>query len=217
LLAADLLDCPGERADHRGRRHHRRPERPHDQRPDHPREPRPGRDREPRPRRRHHQERHRQVLRPGRGPPRRDRPEPGRGPDHGLLRRVLDPARRRRVRQPLHRQPPGPAGQGGDQHRRRRHGQPRQRHQRQPQQRRQLGQHRAALGRITGTLLEANITTRNGDDGIDVESPATTITANLANDNTDLGIEAVAGVTDGGGNRASGNGNPAQCVGVRCS
>jgi hypothetical protein len=69
----------------------------------------------------------------------------------------------------------------------------------------------------SGTLLRANVTTRNGDDGIDVESPATTITANLANDNTDLGIEAVAGVTDGGGNRASGNGNPAQCVGVACS
>jgi hypothetical protein len=68
-----------------------------------------------------------------------------------------------------------------------------------------------------GTLLKANVTTRNGDDGIDVESPATTITANLANDNTDLGIEAVPGVTDGGGNRASGNGNPAQCVGVACS
>ena len=68
-----------------------------------------------------------------------------------------------------------------------------------------------------GTLLQANITIRNGDDGIDVESQATTVTANVANDNTDLGIEAVSGVTDGGGNHASGNGNPAQCVGVRCS
>ena len=35
----------------------------------------------------------------------------------------------------------------------------------------------------------------------------------MANDNGDLGIEAVSGVTDGGGNRARGNGNPAQCVG----
>ena len=69
----------------------------------------------------------------------------------------------------------------------------------------------------SGTLLKANVTTRNGDDGIDVESPATTITANVANDNTDLGIDAVPGVTDGGGNRASGNGNPAQCTGVACS
>jgi hypothetical protein len=68
-----------------------------------------------------------------------------------------------------------------------------------------------------GTLVTANITTDNGDDGIDVESPATTITANVANDNADLGIEAVPGVGDGGGNRAIGNGNPAQCVGVSCS
>ena len=69
----------------------------------------------------------------------------------------------------------------------------------------------------TGTLLKANVTTRTGDDGIDVDSPATTITANVANNNEDLGIEAVAGVTDGGGNRARGNGDPAQCVGVRCA
>jgi hypothetical protein len=68
-----------------------------------------------------------------------------------------------------------------------------------------------------GTLLRVNVATRNGDDGIDVDSPATTVTANVANDNGDLGIEAVAGVTDGGGNRARGNGDPAQCVGVVCS
>jgi hypothetical protein len=68
-----------------------------------------------------------------------------------------------------------------------------------------------------GTQLRVNVATRNGDDGIDVDSPATTVTANVANDNGDLGIEAVAGVTDGGGNRARGNGDPAQCVGVVCS
>jgi hypothetical protein len=33
---------------------------------------------------------------------------------------------------------------------------------------------------------------------------------------TDLGIEAVAGVLDGGGNRALGNGNPLQCLKVVC-
>jgi hypothetical protein len=69
----------------------------------------------------------------------------------------------------------------------------------------------------SGILLKANVATRNNEDGIDVRSPATTVTSNVANDNTDLGIEAVAGVTDGGGNRARGNGNPAQCVGVRCT
>jgi hypothetical protein len=69
----------------------------------------------------------------------------------------------------------------------------------------------------TGTLVKANVTTRSGDDGIDVDNPATTVTANVANNNRDLGIEAVDGVTDAGGNRARGNGNPSQCVGVACS
>ena len=67
------------------------------------------------------------------------------------------------------------------------------------------------------TLVERNKATRNGDDGIDVDVASATITRNTANFNADLGIEAVAGVTDGGGNRARGNGNPAQCVGVSCN
>jgi parallel beta-helix repeat protein len=53
-------------------------------------------------------------------------------------------------------------------------------------------------------------------DGIDVNSPATTITRNTANKNGDLGIEAVPGVTDGGGNTASNNGDPRQCMNVHC-
>jgi parallel beta-helix repeat protein len=69
----------------------------------------------------------------------------------------------------------------------------------------------------SGTQITKNVADSNGDDGIDIDNPATTITANTANDNADLGIEAVAGTTDGGGNRASGNGNPAQCTGVSCS
>jgi parallel beta-helix repeat protein len=69
----------------------------------------------------------------------------------------------------------------------------------------------------TGTVVLANDADENGDDGIDVRSPATTITRNGADRNVDLGIEAVAGVTDGGGNRAAGNGNPLQCVNVVCS
>jgi len=68
----------------------------------------------------------------------------------------------------------------------------------------------------TATLLERNSANSNGDDGIDVAAAGTTVTANTANDNTDLGIEAVPGVIDDGGNRASGNGNPAQCLNVRC-
>ena len=72
------------------------------------------------------------------------------------------------------------------------------------------------------TLFERNRTQSNGDDGIDVDSRgqlpgANTLTRNVANFNGDLGIEAVAGTIDGGGNKAKGNGNPAQCVGVACS
>ncbi len=68
----------------------------------------------------------------------------------------------------------------------------------------------------SGTVIDGNRSENNSDDGIDVDHPATTLRMNTANNNGDLGIEAVAGVTDGGGNKARGNGNPAQCVNVRC-
>jgi parallel beta-helix repeat protein len=67
-----------------------------------------------------------------------------------------------------------------------------------------------------GTLLERNTADRNGADGIHVHSSDTTVTKNSANDSADFGIEAVPGVLDGGGNRASGNGNPLQCLNVVC-
>jgi len=66
------------------------------------------------------------------------------------------------------------------------------------------------------TLLERNTAIGAGDDGIDVDNAATTLTHNVAVQNGDLGIEAVPGVTDGGGNNAAGNGNPAQCTNVAC-
>jgi parallel beta-helix repeat protein len=69
----------------------------------------------------------------------------------------------------------------------------------------------------TATLLERNSANRSGDDGIDVDAAGTTLTRNTANHNHDLGIEAVPGVTDGGGNRAAGNGNPLQCTNVFCN
>jgi len=72
-------------------------------------------------------------------------------------------------------------------------------------------------GTVSGTLIEGNVATGSGDDGFDIRRPAATLTANTANDNFDLGIEAVPGVVDGGGNRASGNGNPLQCTNVFCS
>jgi nitrous oxidase accessory protein NosD len=76
-----------------------------------------------------------------------------------------------------------------------------------------------------GTVIAGNRTDRNGDDGIGVSlDPAApyldgvevTLAGNRASFNSDLGIEAVVGTTDGGGNRARHNGNPAQCVGVSC-
>jgi parallel beta-helix repeat protein len=66
------------------------------------------------------------------------------------------------------------------------------------------------------SVLKRNVARRNGDDGFDVESDSAKLTKNRAVRNDDLGIEAVAGVTDGGGNRASGNGDPRQCVNVTC-
>lgn len=66
----------------------------------------------------------------------------------------------------------------------------------------------------TGTLVLRNTVRHNDDDGIDVQGAATTLTRNLATSNVDLGIEAVAGATDGGGNVADGNGDPLQCTGV---
>ena len=52
--------------------------------------------------------------------------------------------------------------------------------------------------------------------GILAGSPTTTVTRNEARRNGRLGIFAVEGVIDGGGNRASGNGDARQCVNVTC-
>ena len=66
------------------------------------------------------------------------------------------------------------------------------------------------------TVLERNRARGSRDDGFDVESETTTLTGNVARRNEDLGIQAVHGVIDGGGNRASGNGDSRQCVNVAC-
>jgi parallel beta-helix repeat protein len=71
-------------------------------------------------------------------------------------------------------------------------------------------------GESLRNLVEGNLTHQNGDDGIEVEESDNEITRNTANENGDLGIEAVPNVGDGGGNRASGNGNPLQCLNVEC-
>jgi parallel beta-helix repeat protein len=67
------------------------------------------------------------------------------------------------------------------------------------------------------SLLKRNVARRNGDDGFDIESDSTKLTKNRAVRNGDLGIEAVQGVIDGGGNTAHGNGDPAQCSNIACN
>jgi parallel beta-helix repeat protein len=66
------------------------------------------------------------------------------------------------------------------------------------------------------TLLRGNRVRRSRDDGLDVNNPKTKLTRNDARRNGDLGIEAVRGVIDGGGNKASGNGDLRQCTNIVC-
>jgi parallel beta-helix repeat protein len=66
------------------------------------------------------------------------------------------------------------------------------------------------------TQLDGNRVSRASNDGIHVQSRATRLLRNRATRNGDLGIAATEGVTDGGGNSASGNGNAAQCTNVKC-
>lgn len=73
------------------------------------------------------------------------------------------------------------------------------------------------LDTAENTLIEDNLALASEDDGIDVDSPLTTLTGNHILHNGDLGIEAVFGVTDGGDNKAHGNGNSAQCTNVSCN
>ena len=63
-----------------------------------------------------------------------------------------------------------------------------------------------------------NSSSHNGDDGILISGsgPDIHLSRNSTNRNADLGIEALAFVFDDGGNKAHGNGNPLQCVGVAC-
>jgi parallel beta-helix repeat protein len=66
------------------------------------------------------------------------------------------------------------------------------------------------------TTLTSNLVFASSDDGIDVSSPGSALARNIANHNGELGIDAVVGVVDGGGNRAHGNGDPAECVNISC-
>jgi parallel beta-helix repeat protein len=65
-------------------------------------------------------------------------------------------------------------------------------------------------------LLKRNIASRANDDGFDIESRSTKLTENRATRNADLGIDAVRGVINGGGNVARHNGDRRQCIHIAC-
>jgi parallel beta-helix repeat protein len=64
----------------------------------------------------------------------------------------------------------------------------------------------------SNTVVDGNEASHNTADGINVGAPSTTLENNAAYFNGRWGIAATPGVTDGGGNRAAGNGVPAQCT-----
>jgi parallel beta-helix repeat protein len=65
--------------------------------------------------------------------------------------------------------------------------------------------------------VERNVASRNLQDGIQVGDATTLVKRNTANNNGGFGINAPFGAIDGGGNKAFGNVEPAQCAGVFCS
>jgi parallel beta-helix repeat protein len=66
------------------------------------------------------------------------------------------------------------------------------------------------------SLLRRNRARNNGGDGFDVKSRSAKLTGNSAVRNTDLGIQAVPGVSDGGGNVARHNGDRRRCTHIAC-
>jgi parallel beta-helix repeat protein len=65
-------------------------------------------------------------------------------------------------------------------------------------------------------LFRHNEASGNNQNGFHISPAGQTLTGNTADANGQLGIDAAPGTIDGGGNKARGNGNPAQCVGVAC-
>jgi len=63
--------------------------------------------------------------------------------------------------------------------------------------------------------VKRNIANQNCSEGIVTGPAGAFLRNNVANDNTDIGIDAVVGTIDGGGNTATGNGTE-NCIGVIC-
>ena len=83
-----------------------------------------------------------------------------------------------------------------------------------------------AFGNLDGIVVSrgtvsANLAFSNRRDGIataaGIFGGAVVVAANIAAGNGELGIRGGPGAVDGGGNRASGNGDPRQCTVVVCS
>jgi hypothetical protein len=64
--------------------------------------------------------------------------------------------------------------------------------------------------------LRRNVAIRAGDDGFAIRNPTTKLVGNRALRNADLGIAAVRGVINGGGNTARHNGDHRQCTHIAC-
>ena len=64
--------------------------------------------------------------------------------------------------------------------------------------------------------LRRNVAIRAGDDGFAIRNPTTRLVGNRALRNADLGIAAVHGVIDGGGNVGRHNGDRRQCTHIAC-
>jgi len=69
---------------------------------------------------------------------------------------------------------------------------------------------------IPGNVVEGNTTNNNLGNGIQVSAGGHEVTDNAAHNNAAWGITADEFVVDGGGNTASGNGEPEQCSGIVC-
>lgn len=70
---------------------------------------------------------------------------------------------------------------------------------------------------VPGARVTNNIANANETRGIQVGNAETTVTGNTTSFNTELGINALPGVRDGGSNRATGNGSLHQCENIVCS
>ena len=66
------------------------------------------------------------------------------------------------------------------------------------------------------SVLRRNVASGAKDDGFAVESRSTRLAKNRATHNADLGIQAVRGVINGGGNVARHNGDRRQCTHIAC-